>query len=322
MGDSATEGMRAAIVAESPVMRRLLAVLRRVAATETVVLIRGESGAGKEVFAGEVHALSGRRGGPFVRVNCAALPEALAESELFGHVRGAFTDSVAERQGRFEAARGGTLLFDEIADLDLGLQAKLLRVLQERRFEKLGSDVTLTLDARIVATSSRDLEALVEAGRFRRDLYYRLNVLPVVVPPLRERPEDVLALAAGFLARFGGGRYSGFSPGAARALLAWKWPGNVRELENRVERACVTGDGGEVEEAGLFPERAGAGADFPARSLKAVMTAFKAHYVRRVLEEHDWKVSEAARTLDVQRTYLSQMIKTLRIGRNGTEEGE
>jgi two-component system NtrC family response regulator len=223
-------------------MQAVFSLVRRVAASEATVLIRGESGTGKELIARAVHHASARAAGPLVCVNCAALPETLLESELFGHEKGAFTGAHAARQGRFEAAHGGSLFLDEIGDLPLHLQVKLLRVLQEREVERLGSSRPIPVDVRLLAATHGDLEAAVRAGTFRDDLYYRLDVVTVTVPPLRERRADIPPLLEHFLARFtrdNGKPIRGLTQEARDALLRYDYPGNVRELENLVERAVV-----------------------------------------------------------------------------------
>jgi Nif-specific regulatory protein len=313
------------IIAKSQAMREKLEVIDRVAGTDSSVLLLGESGVGKEVFAEQIHLRSKRSAMPFVRVNCAALPETLAESELFGHIKGAFTGSVSDRLGRFEAADGGTLFLDEIGDLNLPLQAKLLRVLQERSFEKVGSDTPVTVDVRILAATNKDMEEMVAAGGFRSDLYYRLNVLPVFIPPLRKRSEDIPEFARYFLAKFTAeskNQITGFSDDAMEAMLSYTWPGNIRELANSVERACVTGKNALISRADLFPdavfsigESAKTGESGVGRSLKTAIDDFKARFIGRVLEENDWNVSATANVLDIQRTYLSRLIKELHIGK-------
>jgi two-component system NtrC family response regulator len=230
------------IIGESGQMLEVISLIRRVAASEATVLIRGESGTGKELVAKAIHYASPRASAPLVRVNCAALPENLLESELFGHERGSFTGAVATRKGRFETADGGTLFLDEIGDLPMHLQAKLLRVLQEREFERVGSSQPLKVNVRVLSATHRDLEALMKSGRFREDLYYRLNVVTVVLPPLRERRQDLPALMEHFLAAFAQKNRKtirGFSHEARQALLRYDYPGNVRELENLIERAVV-----------------------------------------------------------------------------------
>ncbi|MDR0732275.1 MAG: sigma 54-interacting transcriptional regulator [Treponema sp.] len=306
------------LIAKSPAILEKLEIIDRVAKTDSSVLILGESGVGKELFAEQVHLRSPRSRAPFVRVNCAAIPEGLLESELFGHIKGAFTNAIANRQGRFEVADGGTIFLDEIADIPLALQAKLLRVIQERTFEKVGSDVSLTVDVRILAATNKDIEAQVEKGQFRSDLYYRLNVLPLYIPPLRQRPEDIPELASFFLKKFMAEtkkQFDGFSNGAMETMLSYSWPGNVRELENCVERACVIGKNRWIQQEDLFlnarveisgPREGG-------RDLKNAINSFKAQFIRRVLEENNWNQTEAAKDLDIQRTYLSRLIKELDI---------
>jgi two-component system NtrC family response regulator len=230
------------IIGESGPMLDVLSLVRRVAPSEATVLIRGESGTGKELIAQAIHFGSPRSRGPLVKVNCAALPEALLESELFGHEKGAFTGAIASRQGRFEMANGGTIFLDEIGDLPLHLQAKLLRVLQEREYERVGSSRSVKVNVRILAASHRPLEALIKAGQLREDLYYRLNVVTILIPPLRERRSDLSLLIDHFVRRFAaknGKNISGVSPEARNILLRYDYPGNVRELENIIERAVV-----------------------------------------------------------------------------------
>lgn len=226
------------VIAVSPQMQAVFRDAALVAASESRVLITGESGVGKEVVADLIHAWSPRARGPLIKINCAAIPETLLESELFGHEKGAFTGATRQRIGRFEEARGGTLFLDEIGDMALPLQAKLLRVIQDGRFQRIGSNLDIHSDARIIASTNRDLETAVREGRFREDLYYRLNVVELHVPPLRERPEDILPLATHFLRQFTGGR-ARFAPSVAEILHRYPWPGNVRELRNVMERAAL-----------------------------------------------------------------------------------
>ncbi len=227
------------MVAGSAGMRSVLEEVMQESRTPATVLIRGESGTGKELVAGIIHTNSPRAGRPFIKVNCAALPEGLVESELFGHERGAFTGAVALRKGRFEAAHGGTLFLDEVGDLTPATQAKLLRVVQEREFERLGGTETRRVDVRLLAATNRDLESMVREGLFREDLYYRLSVFPVILPPLRERKDDIMALAGHFADKVAPGRRIRISPAAAALLRAYKWPGNIREMQNVVERAVI-----------------------------------------------------------------------------------
>jgi len=244
------------IIGESPAIRQLLALVKQVAPASATVLIEGESGTGKELVARALHEGSPRRERPFIRVNCAALPETLLESELFGYERGAFTGAVARKEGRFELADGGTLLLDEVGDLSAATQAKLLRALQDGEFERLGGTKSLKADVRIVAATNQDLASLVKQQRFREDLYYRLNVITIRVPPLRERVEDIPVLAQHFLRLYAAKNHrtlDGFTEAALAQLLAYPWPGNVRELEHAVERAVILARGTLIDVADLPP---------------------------------------------------------------------
>lgn len=245
------------ILSKSPQMAAIFRTIAKVADYKTTVLVTGESGVGKELVARALHSRSSRRGGPFVAINCGAIPEALLESELFGHKKGAFTDAVSDRKGLFEEASGGTLFLDEIGELPLQLQVKLLRVLEDERIRRLGETKDLQVDVRIVAATHRDLAAEARAGRFREDLFYRLNVLHIHVPPLRDRREDIALLVEYFVERNNqrlGTNISGLDGEARRLLYEYAWPGNVRELENTVERAMVLADGSKIMAAEL-PER-------------------------------------------------------------------
>ena len=237
------------IIGQSPTMQEVYRLTRRVAGSNASVLILGETGVGKELVANAVHKLSHRNGGPFVLVNCGALSESLLESELFGHVRGAYTGAVANRAGRFEAAHGGTIFLDEINSTSLTLQVKLLRVLQEKEFERVGDTATLQTDVRVIAASNRDLMQTVREGDFREDLYWRLNVVPIEIPPLRRRSDDIPALVSHFLEYYNevNDRYVvHIGPGAMEALKKYLWPGNVRELQNYIERAVVMSETDEL----------------------------------------------------------------------------
>ena len=234
------------IVGEDPALRKLFGSLQRAAATDTTVLLEGESGTGKELFARSLHALSPRSDAPFVAINCAAIPETLLETELFGHEKGAFTGAVARKLGKFEMAHRGTLFLDEIGDLPLGLQAKILRALEERRLERVGGTALVQVDVRLVAATNQGLRAQVAARRFREDLYFRLSVFPITVPPLRDRSGDIPLLARYFIERFCRDmkkRPITLSPQAVEQLLSYHWPGNVRELQNCIERAVILADG-------------------------------------------------------------------------------
>jgi len=247
------------MVAEDPVTLEALALAARVAASDTTVLLSGESGTGKEVFARFIHQHSARARGPFVAINCAAIPENMLEALLFGHEKGAFTGAHESRAGKFEQAQGGTLLLDEISEMCVSLQAKLLRVLQEREVERIGGRSPVALDVRVLATTNQDLRALVRAGRFREDLYYRLSVFPIALPALRQRPADILPLAEFFIA--GSADRSRpipvLAPAAAQALLAYHWPGNVRELANLMQRAVILAAARDIAVADLRFEEAG-----------------------------------------------------------------
>ncbi|MEL7448116.1 MAG: sigma-54 dependent transcriptional regulator [Pseudomonadota bacterium] len=244
------------LIAADSRSHQLKELARRVAASEATVMIAGESGTGKEVLARFIHDQSSRSSGPFVAINCAAIPENMLEAVLFGYEKGAFTGATTANPGKFEQAQGGTLLLDEVSEMDLGLQAKLLRVLQEREVERLGGRKVVSLDVRVLATTNRDLREFVNAGQFREDLYYRLNVFPLNVPPLRERPEDILPLCQHFMQRHCAGRPSlpVWSDEARDALLAHPWQGNVRELDNLVQRTLIIATGGRIEKADLVFE--------------------------------------------------------------------
>jgi len=306
------------IIAKSPAILEKLDIIERVAKTDSSVLLLGESGVGKEIYAEQIHLKSPRKGKPFVKVNCAAIPEGLLESELFGHVKGAFTSAIASRHGRFELAHEGTIFLDEIAELPLALQVKLLRVIQEKTFEKVGSDVTVTVDVRILAATNRDIEKQVEKGEFRSDLYYRLNVFPIYLPPLRHRIEDIPGLAEVFLKKYAKetrNRIDGFSSSAMETMLSYSWPGNIRELENCIERACVIGKGRKIEVEDLF-FKSPSSQSLPEdgnRTLKTAENIFRARFIKQVLEENNWNQTETAKILDIQRTYLSRLIKELDI---------
>ncbi len=299
-------------------MQALEAALRRLAAASATVLLLGESGAGKEVAARRLHAMGPRAAAPFVALNCAAIPRDLLESEVFGHERGAFTGAHERRIGAAERAGGGTLLLDEVAELDLALQAKLLRLLEDRRFTRVGGAQELPLRARVVAATNADLAARVADGRFRGDLYWRLAVVELPVPPLRERTEDILPLADAFLgaaAREAGRSGLGLAPEAAAALEAHAWPGNVRELRNRIERAALLAEGPAIAPHDLFAEKA---APSPAVTLAEARDAAERAHIRRVLARCGGRVGDAARMLDVSRTTLWERMRRLDL--TGAEE--
>jgi transcriptional regulator with GAF, ATPase, and Fis domain len=300
------------LVARSASMGRIFRLIENLEHSEATVLLTGESGTGKEMVARAIHAHSLRREGPFVAVNCGALPGELLESELFGHVRGAFTGAVRDRAGRFEVAQGGTLFLDEIGDMPLALQVKLLRVLQERNFERVGESRTRSTDARIVAATNRDLRRGVAEGDFREDLYYRLRVVPIEIPPLRDRREDVEPLARALLARVGArhGRALRFSPEALRAILLSDWPGNVRELENALEYAVAVCHGQTISPEDLPAEVLESAAPRPlATAPEPRESSPQAQRLLKILEEHHWRRGSAARALGVSRTTLWRMMR-------------
>ena len=318
------------LIGRSARFQRIFRLIENLEHSEATVLLTGESGTGKEVVAHAIHARSPRRGGPFVAVNCGALPGELLESELFGHVRGAFTGAVRDRAGRFEVAAGGTLFLDEVADLPVHLQVKLLRVLQERAFERVGESRPRTSDARIVAATNVDLRRAVVDGRFREDLYYRLRVVPIEIPPLRERREDIEPLATFLLARVGGrqGRALRFSPDALRVLLEHSWPGNVRELENALEYAVAVCKGqtilpedlpAEVTMGPAWSAQSAAPAETHAPAREPAWTSREpepelgAARIRAALEACRWRRYEAARSLGVSRTTLWRRMRELNL---------
>jgi transcriptional regulator with PAS, ATPase and Fis domain len=293
-----------------------------VADTNATVLISGESGTGKELIARAIHKQSQRRTKPFVSVNCAAISEHLIESEIFGHERGAFTGAVEKHLGKFELANTGVLFLDEVSSLRLDLQAKLLRVLQEREFERVGGSKTIRVDVRIVAATNQDLKQMVAAHTFRDDLFYRLNVVPIHVPPLRERKEDIPLLVDHFLAKYNKEsrrHVQGFTPAALAALCHYHWPGNVRELENVIERLVAIAARGTlgVEDLplDLVTERRQIVADIFVRgaSLRQAKAEFERHYILRTLEKTRWNQTEAAKMLGVHRNTLLGKMETLRI---------
>ena len=307
------------IVAKSERMLRVIDEARRVARVDSSVLITGESGSGKEALAKFIHEESARAARPFVAINCAAVPEALIESELFGHVRGSFTGATQDRVGLFESANGGTLLLDEVGDLPLAVQVKLLRVLQEREFRRVGENRTRHVDVRLLAATHRDLAGEVAAGRFRQDLYYRLRVIEIRIPPLRERHDDILPIARQVLAETALRMklpVSGFTPAAADQLLRWGWPGNVRELQNVVERALVLARGTRVELEDLPDEvrnaTPGIGAPGVAPAARTLADVERAH-ILGVLESVDGNRSRAATILDIGSATLFRKLKEYRV---------
>ncbi|HXJ79721.1 MAG TPA: sigma-54 dependent transcriptional regulator [Candidatus Methylomirabilis sp.] len=301
------------LIADSAQMAQVLDLVGRVAPTDATVLIQGESGTGKEVIAKALHHASTRSRGPFVAINCGALPETLLESEIFGHVKGAFTGASANKRGLYEEAHGGTLFLDEIGEMTPNLQVKLLRALQSGEVRPVGSTQAITVDARVVAATNRELEPMIRQGSFREDLFYRLNVIAIVLPPLRERREDIPRLAEHFLARFAQrqGRGLRLSAGAMEQLLRYAWPGNVRELENAMERTAILARA-ETIEPGDLPPHVGAGLSLgSAPSLAAEQTLAEAEraHISQILERHGWNHTRAAEALGIGRTTLWRKLK-------------
>jgi two-component system, NtrC family, nitrogen regulation response regulator NtrX len=318
---------RYAIVGESPALDNIQQMVRSVAPTNGRVLIRGESGTGKELVARAIHGQSSRRDRPFVEVNCAAIPEDLIESELFGHEKGSFTGATAKRRGKFELADGGTLFLDEVGDMSLRTQAKVLRVLEEQRFERVGGIESIEVDVRVLAASNKDLVQAIQAGKFREDLYYRLNVVPLYVPPLRERRGDVTLLVSHFLREFCGEygkREKVMSGEAMKALTNYHWPGNVRELKNLIERLIIMVPSDRIElfdvESSLGPSVSvpgGIGMEGPLGedSLREAMDQFEKAFILERLRENNWNISRTAEKMGVERSNLHRKLKALGIKR-------
>lgn len=306
------------LTGSSSAIQQLRATIERVAPTQATVLITGENGTGKELVARAIHRLSPRNSRPLVEVNCAALPEQLIESELFGHEKGAFTGANERRRGRFDLASNGTVFLDEIGDMSMKTQAKILRILQEQRFERVGGTKTIQVDVRIIAATNKDLSQEIREERFREDLYYRLNVIPIHVPPIRERSEDIPLLVEDFLeefAREGGTRKKQITPEALRALQRQPWPGNVRELKNFIERLVILVPD-EVLDLSHFPDgfTRETGPALTSKALdqptfKKAKHEFEKEYLRRKLQEYHWNISQTAEAIGLERSHLHRKIK-------------
>lgn len=300
----------------SPCMQEVFATIRKVAVTDAPVLVVGESGTGKELVARAIHRQSGRTDGPFVAINCGAIPEHLLESELFGHEKGAFTGAHIQRKGRIELAQGGTLFLDEIGELSLPLQVKLLRFLQEHRLERIGGRETIAVDARILAATNVDLKQAMAEGRFREDLFYRLGVVIVALPPLRERGEDVVLLAKALLQRYaaeGHRKITGFSRQAVSALQSYGWPGNVRELENRIKRGVIMAQGPQLAPADL--ELDSPYAKYKGQGLREAREALEKDLIQRALTKNKGNITRTASELGISRPTLHELLSKYAIER-------
>ncbi|MGB7026715.1 MAG: sigma-54 dependent transcriptional regulator, partial [Candidatus Acidiferrum sp.] len=300
-------------------MKALRQQIAVTAPTNGRVLIYGESGTGKELVSHALHAASLRSKGPFVEVNCAAIPEELIESELFGHIKGSFTGATEDKVGKFQKADGGTLFLDEIGDMSLRTQSKVLRVLEEQRFEPVGSSQTITVDARVIAATNKNLEQEITRGAFRQDLFYRLNVIPFFVPPLRERKEDIPTLARYFLDEFSsayGKKTRELSTAAMDILVRYPWPGNVRELRNLVERLVIVCPQARIEAHHLPPELFRGVSESPQQpysTLHEARSAYEREFILRKLQEHRWNMTQTASALGLERSHLYRKMKSLGI---------
>jgi DNA-binding NtrC family response regulator len=332
----ATEGQFGAMIGRSEEMRRAFEIADRVAATDSTVLILGESGTGKDLLAQEIHARSPRAGKPFIAVNCAALPETLIESELFGYERGAFTGAAQQRRGKFEQAHGGTLFLDEIGDMNPVTQAKVLRALENRTIERLGGSQTIPVDVRVISATHRDLPAEIRSGKFREDLFYRLRVVTIELPPLSTHKGDIGVLADAFLKMHGArlGRPARLSKDALTALEAYDWPGNVRELKNALERSAVMFRGDEILRDDL-PSEVATGqpltlrensnednAGMTERDFREAKRKFEIAWITKELVSHRWNVSRTASTIGLHRQSLQEKLRELGIRRPGREAGD
>ena len=301
----------------SPRMHEVFSSIRKVSTAEVPVLIVGESGTGKELVAGAIHRQSSRRESPFVAINCGAIPENLLESELFGHEKGAFTDAHIQRKGRFETAQGGTLFLDEIGELSLSLQVKLLRFLQEQKIERVGGREEILIDARVLAATNKDLKQAISDGKFREDLYYRLGVVTIQLPPLREREEDTLVLATALLQRYAGEnrkKIAGFTKQAIRAIEEHNWPGNIRELENRIKRAVIMAEGSKITPEDL--ELTSPYKKYERQGLREAREALERDFIERAIAKNKGNLTQAASELGLSRPTLYELMEKLGIGKD------
>lgn len=313
------------IIGQTPQMKEIYQIVERVADTPSTVMITGESGTGKELIAAALHRLSSRRDQPFIKINCAAIPRELMESELFGHERGAFTGAVAAKPGRFELADGGTLFLDEIAEIPVDMQVKLLRAIQDAEFERVGGLQTVKVNVRLVVATNRELQKEVEAGRFREDLFYRLNVVPIHLPPLRERRQDIPLLVRHFIEKFRqklSRPVNEISPEALELLVGYRWPGNIRELENVIERCVLFTNGSVIQAEDLPPEVRGRqpagppvvvkGGDVSMKDIvKQATVELERDLIQQALKQTGWNVTQAARQLKISRKSLQLKMKEL-----------
>lgn len=309
-------------IGKSRIIKEKLEMADQVAGTNTTVLLLGESGTGKELFAEIIHYKSRRKDKPLIKVNCAAIPENLIESELFGHVKGAFTDAIADKMGKFELANGGTIFLDEIGELSYTVQSKLLRILQDHIIQRVGDTTSKKVDIRLIAATNKNLYEEVKKGNFREDLFFRLNVFPIVLPPLRDRKDDIPLLAEYFLKKFNNElkkNIKGFTKEAMRTLMDYYWPGNVRELQNVIERSVVLCRNEYITKKDLYLWNEGLSPKEteiePIYPLKDAINEFKRNYIMKVLEKCGWKQTRASEVLKIQRTYLSRLINELNINK-------
>ncbi len=308
------------MIGSSPLISQIKRQINMVAPRNAWILITGENGTGKEVVARHIHEKSSRAAKPFVAVNCAAIPEELIESELFGHTKGAFTNAISQKKGKFELAHQGTLFLDEIGDMSLRTQAKILRILQEQAFERVGSTETLTVDVRVVAATNKDLKEQIKTGQFREDLYYRLNVVPFHLPPLRERGDDIFDLTQYFLTKMAhelGEKQKFLSPEAQKVMREYPWPGNIRELKNLLERVCIMSDA-ELIDAEFLRDLLGSSEKtgdplsqefLAASTLKQAKTDFERAYILGKLEENQWNITKTADAIGLERSNLHRKMK-------------